>query len=438
MSPAEVQVPLSAKQRYSWLEVAANPGIPSRQISATYAVHGPLDPDRLRGALRTVITHHDQLRLRVTGAPDAPVATLREPPSSPPLPLIDLTGLDGPTTAELITMYGEREASTYLDLGRDWPVRALLLRLSPTEHLLMLTVHHLVADSWSAALVVRHLGHAYRTGGLADVPTSPPYTAYVEAEAQRRSTAQHRSELRWWVETLHDVSPAPLLGSAIGPATTLDTIERHHPTPRSFRDDLRRIARPARASTYVVAVALLAAALRHRTGVARRVLLVSHLGPRLPDYEHTVGLFSNRLPLVVPVATEQSAIDVVHTVQARMLDLIDHSGPAYFELLEAAEDRNVVSAQITVQHVPPESAGPSENPRPEEFTLRFQRYRIAASALPLHLLLMEEPDGRMWWGGEFRSDVFRPAEGAALVRGVLDDVATLAERSGDPIAKALT
>jgi hypothetical protein len=50
---------------------------------------------------------------------------------------------------------------------------------------------------------------------------------------------------------------------------------------------------------------------------------------------------------------------------------------------------------------------------------------------------MEEPDDRMWWGSEFRTDVLRPVEANGLVRGVLADALALAERPMEPIFEVL-
>lgn len=432
MSVTEPPVTLSAKQRHSWREVAANLGIASRQISATYEIDGPLDVSRLRAALTAVVCRHEQLRLRVTGPPDAPVATLRPPPDSLPIPMVDLTGLDEARLSGLHMTYAEREAGAYLDLSRDWPVRALVLRRSSTDHLLLLSVHHLLCDGWGAGLIGRHLAHAYQHGDLSGIPQSEPYSVYVAGEAGRLASADYEKDLRWWAETLADHEPAPPLGTGEGP--TMDTLEWHHPTPASFPETLRAIARPTRTSTYVVVVALVAAALQRRTGVRERVLLVSHMGPRLPDFEHTVGLFSNRLPLRVAVDPALPVRELVRAVKSGMLDLIDHAAPSYADLAAAVSDRQTVEAPLTLQYVPPQfvAAGEADPSWPVAF--RFRRYRLVASALPLHLLLMEEPGGRMWWSSEFRTDYLRPGVAADLFHGTLSDVLALAARPGDPIA----
>jgi hypothetical protein len=68
---------------------------------------------------------------------------------------------------------------------------------------------------------------------------------------------------------------------------------------------------------------------------------------------------------------------------------------------------------------------------------RFRRYRVVASILPVHLLLMEEPDGRLWWGCQFRTDIFRVAEAMELIKGVVADTVRLVKRDGEPVSKVL-
>jgi len=429
----EVPVMLSAKQRYMWREIAGNPGVACRNIVAHYAVQGPLDLDRLHAALCLVVGHHEQLRLRATGPVDAPVGTLRHHPETLPLSVVDLTGLDEPIAENLVAMYCERHTASYLDLGTQWAVRALVLSRSPDRHLLLLSIHHLTTDGWGAGLVGHHLEHAYRTSDLAGIPVSMPYTDYIKAEAAAREGRQRTADLRWWQESLRTVRPTPLFGSAPRPGLTMDTIEFDEAMPASFRSDLRRIARPVRASNFVAAIALLAAALWHRTRAGQRVLMVSHMGPRLPGYEHTVGVFSNRLPLAIRVEPDQAVADVVRTVQAGMLDLLEHASTPFFELLNSVPDPRVLNAQFSVQHVPPGMAGPCA----PLATFRFQRYQLVAGILPVHLLLMEEPGGRMGWHCEFRTDVFRCAEGMSLIKELLADMTTLAGDETRPMVEVL-
>jgi len=407
----EPTVPLSARQRYEWRGLAEQPNVPSRQIATTYEVRGELDVKRLAEALRAVLAHHDQLRLRVTGSADAPVATRRPAPDTVTvtLPVIDLDGLDESTRDRLVDVYQEREAATLLDLGTDWPLRAMLLRLSPHRHLLLLTAHHLVADGWSVGLIARHLCTAYHSGTLAQVPSSRSYDDFVIAEQARLASPTHRTQLGWWLQQLCDLPPVPRLGGIEG-VRTYDAIDWRHDVAAEDCAALRRVARACGASTFAVAVTALAASLGRRTGVWCWPMWVPYAGLRLPDFAHAVGLFANRLPLVVHIDPRTSFLDAVQGARLGLLDLIDHAEPSYFELIAAVPA--LADVQLVVQHMPA-VAFDTNDPR-----FSFRRYRIAASPLDLALSLYEMPDGTMWWDDEHRTDVIRPVE----AKGLLDDL----------------
>jgi hypothetical protein len=412
--PEKPSMRLSARQLHNWREMALEPRVASRQIATTYQVRGPLDVQRLAAALLAVLARHEQLRLRVTGTPAEPVAILRPVPDTFALPVVDLDGLDEPTRDRLVETYQQRDAATLLDIGTDWPLRTLLLRLSAHQHLLLITAHHLVADGWSVGLIGRDLCTAYRTGTLPPPPVS--YLDFVDAEPARRAGAAHRAQLRWWVDQLRDLPPVPRLGTVEG-APTYDVIEwRHDLTPHD-RAALRAVARASAASTFAVAVTALAASLGRRTGVWCWPLWVSHAGPRLPDRMHTVGLFSNRLPLVVRLNPRNSLIDAVRQVRAALLDLLDHADLGYIELLEQIPA--LAGVQLIVQHMPANAVDTADP------MLTFRRYRIAASPVQLHLPLYELPDGAMWWAGESRTDVIRPAEAKDLLDTFMADTRAL-------------
>lgn len=405
----EAAVPLSARQRYEWRGLAEQPSLPARQIATTYEVRGTLELERLAEALRAVFAHHDQLRLRVIGPAHAPVATRRPIPDRVTLPVIDLDGLDQPTRDRLVDVYQEREAATLLDIGTDWPLRVMLLRLSPERHLLLLTAHHLVADGWSVGLIAKDLCAAYHSGPLAQAPKSRSYDDFVVAEQGQLASPGYRTQVTWWVQQLHDLPIVPRLGGA-GGVRTCDAIDWRYDVPADDCAALRRVARACGTSTFVVAAVAVAASLGWRTGVWCWPMWVPYAGLRLPDFADVVGLFANRLPFIVRIDPRNSFLDAVRRARASLLDLIDHAEPGYFELVAAVPA--LAAVQLVVQHMPAtafDTADPS---------FRFRRYRIAASPLDMVLSLNEMPDGTMSWDGEHRTDVIRPVE----AKGLLDDL----------------
>ena len=79
----------------------------------------------------------------------------------PPLPLIDLSGLDQPAAEEAARELAQREALQPFDLATGPLLRATLLRRGAEEHVLLFTMHHIVSDGWSLGLLVREVAALY-------------------------------------------------------------------------------------------------------------------------------------------------------------------------------------------------------------------------------------------------------------------------------------
>src|SRR5206468_1934905 len=92
------------------------------------------------------------------------------------------------------------------DLGNAPPWRARLIRLAPDDHVLVLTLHHIVSDGWSLTLLLGDLAHAYRAA-TEETPAPPPARAtYTEVVSRLRPLdGAERERLRaYWQVTLRD------------------------------------------------------------------------------------------------------------------------------------------------------------------------------------------------------------------------------------------
>src|SRR5205823_11643919 len=92
------------------------------------------------------------------------------------LPLTDLSDLGPGMRERELERCAREEAKKSFDLQRDLLLRVRLFRFSPTEHALMLVMHHIASDGWSMAVIYRELGTAYdaithgETPKLAELP----------------------------------------------------------------------------------------------------------------------------------------------------------------------------------------------------------------------------------------------------------------------------
>ncbi|WP_261808543.1 non-ribosomal peptide synthetase [Nonomuraea sp. C10] len=206
--PGDGPAALSAVQRRMWFVERLAPGTPAHNIAMAQRLTGPLDVAALRRALASVAERHEVLRWRVPQAGGVPSVTVT-PPGPVPLPVEDVTD------AELRERL-QAEARLAFDLAEGPLWRARLLRLARDEHVeehvLVVTVHHLVFDGWSQKVLYEDISRAYRQEAFP--PLRATYGGYVDWLGRRDGEA----DLAWWS------------GHLDGAPTVLD-LPRDHPRP---------------------------------------------------------------------------------------------------------------------------------------------------------------------------------------------------------------
>ncbi|HVG10753.1 MAG TPA: amino acid adenylation domain-containing protein [Thermoanaerobaculia bacterium] len=266
--------PLSQGQRALWFLQRLRPEAAAWNIAAAARVRGRLDSARLRHAFERLTERHEALRLSFHPTPDGPVQRLRED-----------AGLDF-REEEWEEGLLQREAERPFDLERDPLLRVRLLRTGGDD-IVLLVIHHLIADLGSLALIVRELGPLYEGGLPAPPPT--PYTAFVATERERLEGRAAERHWTYWRERLAGELPVCEL-----PA------DRPRPPVRSFRGGSctrrMRLELPAsRAFPFLVAGLDV---LLHRMSGQTDLLIGSPMSGRLaPGFDDTLGYFVNPVVL---------------------------------------------------------------------------------------------------------------------------------------------
>ncbi|HEX8319613.1 MAG TPA: condensation domain-containing protein, partial [Longimicrobium sp.] len=198
-------LPLSFPQQRLWfLEQLGDLGS-TYHVTTRQRLHGELDRGALGRALDAIVARHEALRTTVVEVQGEPVQRIA-PVEESRFPVIehDLSGdPDGPS--ELRRLLGE-EARTPFDLSRGPLVRGRLIRLAEDEHLLHVTMHHMVTDGWSMGVFTRELGAlygAFRRGEPDPLPALP--VQYADYAAWQRKWADGdvlKGQADYWRATL--------------------------------------------------------------------------------------------------------------------------------------------------------------------------------------------------------------------------------------------
>ena len=165
-------LPLSFAQQRLWLLDRMEPGIPAYNVPLAVRLSGRLNVTALERSLNEIMQRHEALRTTFASMEGQPIQVVA-PAQSLTLPVVELRGSeDFEREAEARRLAAE-EAQYPFDLERGPLWRARLLRLTPAEHMLLLTMHHIVSDGWSMEVFWRELAalyEAFSEGKLCELP----------------------------------------------------------------------------------------------------------------------------------------------------------------------------------------------------------------------------------------------------------------------------
>ncbi|HEY0555761.1 MAG TPA: amino acid adenylation domain-containing protein, partial [Thermoanaerobaculia bacterium] len=167
-------MPLSFAQRGLWLIDRLTPGSPAYHLPGAVRLCGPLDLATLKEALAGVVARHEALRTVFPVLAGEPWQVLDAPAVA--LPQVDLAALPAEAAEAEAGRLAQEVAVAPFDLARGPLWRVVALRVSPVDHLLAITLHHIVADGWSLDILVAELAALYGAavaGRRAALPALP-------------------------------------------------------------------------------------------------------------------------------------------------------------------------------------------------------------------------------------------------------------------------
>ncbi|MET0647060.1 MAG: amino acid adenylation domain-containing protein, partial [Pyrinomonadaceae bacterium] len=221
-APRTGPLPLSFAQQRLWFLDRLMPEAASYNVPVAYRIEGRLDVNALERSLNRIVERHEVLRTTIAVIGAEPSQIVR--PESPlTLEHADLAGLTEDARAEAVRREIESESRRTFDLERGPVIRARLLRLAEEEHVLVITMHHIVADGWSVGVLARELSAFYEAearGAEARLPELP--VQYADYAAWQRAWLQGEElerQLDYW------------RGQLAGAPTVLE-LPADHPRPK--------------------------------------------------------------------------------------------------------------------------------------------------------------------------------------------------------------
>ncbi|MEU8180868.1 amino acid adenylation domain-containing protein [Micromonospora sp. NPDC049047] len=412
--------PLSVSQGRLWFLHELSRHDPTLNIPAAVRLVGELRVDDLERAIGRLVARHEVLRTAFVSVDGEPTQVVR-PAAAFELPVVASTDVEGLAREEALRPF-------VLDGGS--LLRARLVRVAEREHVLLLTVHHLVADGWSLGVLARELGALY--DGDADLPPlSLQYGDFAVWQRQQLASGVYEPQLAYWRERLKDLARLGLTTDRPRPAVMRFRGSRRSVVVReSTATGLQALARAHGATLFMVLLAGWKAVLYRYTGQSDVVVGTPVAGRSRPELESLIGFFVSTLVLRTRVDGDVSFVDLLGRVRETALEAYAHQDVPFERLVqELAPQRDLsrnplFDVMLTLQNTPM----PAQSWKDVRLVpLDLDR---GSSQFDLFMALSPRPDGGLDATLEYDSDLF---DGATIERMVehyqvlLDGVAVAPE-----------
>ena len=321
---------LSAAQRRQWLLARLDPGSSAYHLPLAVALDGPLDPEALARALTALTARHDVLRCHFPV--ERGVATVAILPGFVPvLHRDDLGALSEAERTEALSRLRRAEARASFDLGAAPPWRARLVRLGEGRHVLLLTLHHILADEWSFGMMLDDLAAAYAGRELQPLPAQyPDFAAWQERldlAAQRAFWRRALAGAPAWAALPAD-RPRPDRRSGEAGRTALAV------SPETARR-LEALARAQGATPFLVLLAAWAALIGRHAGETDLIIAAPVSNRRLPELHGLVGLFVNTLALRCDLGGDPDFATLIARLRETTLAAHAHQDLPFEQVIDA-------------------------------------------------------------------------------------------------------
>ena len=200
-SRAGRRIPMTAVMRGIWLNQQIHPGTVVNHIAYEFRHRGPLDTSDLSAAVTKAVARHEMLRATVKMVDDEPMLHVADSVEVS-LDVISATGQDDEALASTVSEW----SLAPFDLDAGPLCRFAVFEVSDTEQILGFSVHHLVSDMWSLAMLVNEIGATYvarRSGADVEMPAvRSSMSEHVDRERAYLSSDGAQADLAFWNEEL--------------------------------------------------------------------------------------------------------------------------------------------------------------------------------------------------------------------------------------------
>jgi amino acid adenylation domain-containing protein/thioester reductase-like protein len=425
--------PLSFSQQRLWFLDQLEPNSASYNLRSALRISGGLNTDALEASINRVIRRHEILRTAIpteNGRPHQVIAaeyTLK-------MPVLDISGIPENRRETTLSELLSEEAEIPFDISTLPLLRVKLIRLDETQHVLLVTMHHIISDGWSMGVFIRECSGYYRgfsegvESRLPDLAIQYADFAYWQRQALTKETLA--KSLDYWRQVLRDAPelldlpfdrPRPAVQSHRGATHRLSL-------PAPLAAHLRDLGRAVGATPFMTLLALFGALLARYSGQTDFCIGTPIAGRNRAEIEGLIGFFVNTLVLRLDLAGNPSFTELLRNVRDQALGAQTHQELPFEVLVDELRPTRDASRNPFFQVMFALQNASAENYDLPALRISPLRIETRTAQFDLSLDVIEEEEG-LRLAFEYNSDLFDPDTIVGLGRHFL----ALAERiAADP------
>ena len=413
------RLPLSFAQQRLWFVDQFEPGSAAFNIAMSYRVTGRFDVNAVEQSLNAMVVRHESLRTIFPIEGGLPHQHILQHLKLA-VPVTDLRPLSATERESEAQRLIEEEARRPFDLTRGPLVRVSLLQLDEAEHVLLLTMHHIISDSWSMGVFITEMVACYEAFMRGEEPRLPPlpiqYADFAVWQREWLQGAVLDEQLSFWKQQLSDAPPVLALPTDYPrPAVQSYGGGREPITiPAALVRELKSLCQDAEVTLFMLLLAAYQMLLHRHTGQEDIVVGTDIANRNRIETESLIGFFINQLVLRTDLSGDPSFLDLLGRVREVVVGAFAHQDFPFDKLVDALKPERqsaftpLFQVKLVLQNVP------LTMPEIPDLKLRSQEVDTGTSQFDLILNLFETEQGLV---GEmyYKTDLFKPESVARLV-----------------------
>jgi amino acid adenylation domain-containing protein len=356
-------MPLSYAQQRLWFIDQLEPATSAYNVPAAVRVPGAIDAKVLERAFQEVVRRHETLRTHFELIQGEPQQVIEETFNFQ-LAFVDFSAASVADREEQAKLLAREEARQRFDLSRGPLIRVKLLRLGSEDHVLLVTMHHIVCDGWSMGVLMGEVSALYssfaagKPSPLHELPIQ--YVDYSVWQREWLHGEMMDQQLDYWRKQLVGVETLDLPTDRPRPAIQTQKGDRMTVVlPLGLTEKIRKLAKAKSATLYMTLLAAFQVLLYRYSRQENFAIGAPIAGRRRAETEGLIGFFVNTLVLRSKLTGQMSFSELLESVKEVTLEAYTHQDVPFEKLVEELRPKRdlaqspLFQAVFVLQNTPP-------------------------------------------------------------------------------------